>query len=137
MSVEVVFQKALRLRLAGTPAVAALVPADCMLDRNERPAPDPSIILGEMQAIDEGESIARKLTRIYMDLHIWKKERSTAGVKAIAGEIRTAIRAGRLALAGGFHCVDCRVSSSRFLRDPGGEFSHGVVTLDALVEEVA
>ncbi|MDX3975792.1 DUF3168 domain-containing protein [Shinella sp.] len=137
MSPEVAFQKGLRLRLAGTPAVSGLVPATSMLDRNERPAPDPSIILGEMQSIDEGQSIARKLTRIYMDLHIWKKDRSTAGVKAIAGEVRTAVRAGRIVLEVGFHCVDCRIASQRFLRDPGGEFCHGVVTIDALVEETA
>lgn len=136
MTAEIALQKALRLCLAGTPAVASLVPATSMLDRNERPAPDPSIILGEAQSIDEGTSIARKLVRIYLDLHIWKKERSTAGVKAIAGAVRSAIHAGRPALEAGFHCVDCRVSSQRFLRDPGGEFSHGVVTIDALVQEV-
>lgn len=136
MTPEIALQTALRARLVGTAAVVALVPGEAILDRNERPAPDPSIIIGEGQSVDEGNAIARDLVRIYMDLHVWKREPSTAGVKAIAGAIRTALKP-RLDLAdSGFHCGDSFVRSARFLRDPDGLTSHAVVSVEALVEEV-
>jgi hypothetical protein len=133
---ELALQKGIRARLIMTTAVTDLVPASSILDRNERPAPDPSIVIGEGQSVDEGDSIARNRVTIYADLHVWKKEVSLAGVKLIAGEIRKAIRGGRLVMDAGFHCVDAYVNSARFLRDPDGETSHGVVTVKAMVEEV-
>lgn len=135
MTPELILQKALRERLASFPAVAVLVPAEAILDRNERPAPDPSIIIGEGQGVDEGDSLARNRTRVYLDLHVWKKEPGLEGVKIIAGAIRLAVRSARLALDAPFHCGDCRVSSARFLRDPDGLTSHAIVTVAALVHE--
>lgn len=136
MSPEIALQKAIRARLVGTPAVTGLVAAASILDTNARPAPDPSIIIGEGQAVDEGDSISRTLTRVYLDLHVWKKEPSTAGVKAIAGAIRAAVKAGKLSAVDGFHFVDCYVQTVRFLRDPDGETSHGIVTVNAKVQEL-
>ena len=135
MNPETALQIAIRSRLTTTAALTALVPAASILDRNERPAPDPSIIIGEGQAIDDGDSVARNRLTVFMDLHVWKKEISTEGVKAIAGEIRRAIQSGRLALGAGFHCVDCRVSGARHLRDPDDKTSHAVVTVEAKMEE--
>lgn len=127
-------QKAVRLRLTGTGAVTALVPAGSILDRHARPAPDPSIIIGEGQCI-EGDDLARSVVRVVLDLHLWKKEPSLAGVKAISGAVRKALHSSRLSLDTGFHCGDCRVSSMRYMRDPDGETSHGVVTVEAVVKE--
>lgn len=137
MTPDLALQKALRERLVATSAVTVLVPAAAILDVNQRPAPDPAIILGETQVLDEGDSIARTRHRIYHTIHVWKREPSLAGVKAIAGAIRAAVHSGRLVLDTGFHCADTRVSQTRFLRDPDGERSHGVVTVDALVEELS
>lgn len=136
MTPELALQKAVRGRLISEGAVTNLVPAGSILDRNERPAPDPSIIMGEGQSVDEGDSIARDRVRVYLDLHIWKREPSTVGVKAIAGAIRAALRLVKLTNLDGFHFADCYVQSARFLRDPDGETSHGVVTINALVQEV-
>jgi hypothetical protein len=137
MSAELALQKAVRTRLVGSSSITALVPAANILDRNARPNPDPSIILGAGLSIDDGDSIARDRTRVVLDLHVWKKEPSTAGVKAIGGAIRSAIRSAALVLDAGFHAADCRVSSMRFLRDPDGLTSHAVVTVEAIVQEVA
>jgi len=136
MSAELAVQVALRLRLVSTPAVVALVPAVAILDSNQRPAPSPAIILGESQVIDEGTSIARTRERVYHTVHIWKREPSLAGVKAICGAIRSAIMAGRLDLGAAYHCADARVSMMRQMRDGDGETSHGVVTVDVLVQGV-
>ncbi|TKA98543.1 DUF3168 domain-containing protein [Cereibacter changlensis] len=137
MSAETAVQIAIRARLAASSAVLALVPAGNILDVNQRPAPTPSIILGESQAVDEGDSIARNRQRVFHTVHVWKKEPSLEGVKAICGAIRQAIHADRLMLPPGFHAADARVSNMRQMRDPDGETSHGVVTVEVLVKEVA
>lgn len=136
MSAELSLQKALRARLSASGDVVALVPAASILDRNERPNPRPSIVIGEAQSVDENDSIARTVTRVYMDLHIWVEEPSTEISKRIAGAVRRAIHGANLQLDPGFNCADCRVRGSRFLRDPDGQTSHAVVTVDALVQEV-
>lgn len=135
MTPEIVLQQAIRERLAGDAAILAYVPAASILDRNERPAPTPSIILGEAQAVDEGAAMARNRLRVYLDAHVWVKEPSLKTAKMIAGAIRLAIRSGRPVLPVPFHCADCFVSAARFLRDPDGETSHGVVSISALVQE--
>lgn len=131
MTPELALQRAVRERLIAE----AVLPAGSILDRGSRPVADPSIVMGEGQSLEEGD-IARRLTRCWMTLHVWKKEAGSEGVKTIAGAIRTALRAPRLVLEDGFHCADARVSSARFLRDPDGETAHGVVTVEALVEEI-
>jgi hypothetical protein len=134
MSASLAVQKAIRARLVATPAVTNLVPAVNILDRNSVPTPDPSIILGEDQEVDE-QRIARNVTRVFSTVHVWKKETSTAGVKAIAGAIRAAVLAGKLPPVDGCQFGDCYVSGSRFLRDPDGVTSHGVITIESLVSE--
>ncbi|WP_297775612.1 DUF3168 domain-containing protein [uncultured Roseovarius sp.] len=137
MSVDLAVQIAIRTRLVTTQTVTDLVAATSILDRNKRPAPSPSIILGDVQVLDEGNSLARSRSRVYHTIHVWKVEPSREGVKAISGAIRTAIHSARLDLGPDFHCVDWRVSSMRALNDPDGETSHGIVTVDVLAEEVA
>ncbi|MFJ1308589.1 DUF3168 domain-containing protein [Agrobacterium sp. P15N1-A] len=137
MSAELALQKAIRDRLISQPVVTDNVPVGHILDRNERPNPRPSIVIGEGQSVDEGESIARTLTRVYMDLHVWVEEPSTETSKRIAGAIRKAVNGPRFQPVDGFHFADCRVRGSRFLRDPDGKTSHAIVTIDALVQEVA
>lgn len=133
MSIDLEVQKAIRARLT---TFAVGVPAAQIIDANQRPAKLPAILLGDSQAVDEGSSLRRAHTRVYHTLHVWKKEASLEGVKTIAGAIRTAIHSARLTLAPGLHCADARVSSQRFMRDPDGEHSHGVVVVDVLVAEV-
>ena len=135
VSADLVAQKAVRGRLIATAAVTALVPAGSILDVNQRPAPVPSIILGEGQAL-EGTRVDRRDERVILDLHIWKKEAGLVGVKAIAGAIRAALHADRLPPLDGYHFGDCRVVSRRYLRDPDGETAHGIVTVEARVVEV-
>lgn len=136
MSPALALQTAIRARLIASPEVAELVPADHILDRNQRPAPDPSIILGEAQEMDEGDALDRRLVRIYHTAHAWRREPSLEGVTAIMAAMRLALREPRLWLGAGFHCVDLRIASTRALRDLDAETSHGVMTIDALVQEV-
>lgn len=134
MSIDLEVQKAIRARLT-TWAVG--VPAAQILDTNQRPAKLPAIILGDSQAVDEGTSLRRAHTRVYHTLHVWTREASLEGCKQICGEVRRAIHSGRLVLVSPLHCADALVSSMRFLRDPDGEHSHGVVVVEVLVSEAA
>ncbi|HWL56410.1 MAG TPA: DUF3168 domain-containing protein [Paracoccus sp. (in: a-proteobacteria)] len=132
MNIDLEVQKAIRARLT---TYAVGVPAAQIVDANQRPSTLPAILLGDSQALDEGTSLRRAHTRVYHTLHVWKKEPSLEGVKTIAGAIRSAVRSARLVLAPGLHCADTLVSSMRFLRDPDGEHSHGVVVVEVLVSE--
>ena len=135
MSVSLALQIALRERLISTAAVTALVPAASILDRNQRPAPLPSIILGESQALEIGRDTDRKRTRVIHTVHVWNREPGLAGVQEIAGNMREALNWQRLQLAAPYQCVTARVSSIRALRDPDGETAHAVVTVEALINE--
>ncbi|EPX85384.1 DUF3168 domain-containing protein [Salipiger mucosus] len=137
MSADLAVQKAIRARLVAITAVTDLVPASSIIDRNSSPAPRPSIVIGDAQVIDEGNSIARTRERIFHTVHVWKTEPSREGVKEIMAAIRTALRSGRLDLGPGYHCADWRVSNMRALSDPDGETSHGVMVVDVLAEEVS
>lgn len=135
MSAALALQRALRGRLTTAPAVAALVPASAVLDRHERPAPSPSIILGEAQELDAESDLQRRQLRVFHTVHVWKREPSLEGVTMIMGAMRQALHDGRLTLGDGLHLVDLRVAGCRALRDPDGETSHGVVTVEALIQE--
>ncbi len=136
MSAALALQRGLRNRLVATPAVTDLVPAAGVLDRNERPAPSPSIILGEAQELPDGD-LDRRRVRVFHTIHVWKREASLEGAMMIAAAIRAAVHADRLALAAPFHCVGAAVTGIRTMRDPDGETSHAVVTVEAVVEEIA
>lgn len=136
MSAELFLQKSIRVGLTASSAVLALVPATNILDRNERPNPRPSIVIGDGQAVDDG-GIARTRFRVYLNLHVWADEASTETGKRIAGAVRAAIRDLKRTSLDDFHLADCRVVSTRFLRDPDGKSSHSVVAVEALVQEVA
>lgn len=134
MIAEFEVQRAIRARLVSEPAVIARVPAANIVDTGDTRL-RPAIILGESQSVDEGTSLKRAHTRIYHTLHLWARESSTESVKATGAAVARAIRTGRLILPEGLHCADMRVSGQRFLRDPDGEHSHGVLTLNILVTE--
>ena len=134
MSVDLAAQKAVAARLSATSAVTSLCPATNILDRNERPNPNPSIIIGEGQTLPHGD-VARKAWTVFLDLHIWKKEIGTSGVKAIAGAVVAALQSSRLSMDAGYSCGDCYVPSRRFLRDPSGDLAHAVVTVELLISE--
>lgn len=137
-AVETVVQKAIRARISGNGDVIALVPATAVLDTNQRPAPSPSILIGEAMAdwsVDQ--DIARSRCVVYCDLHVWKREASTEGAKAISGAIVLAFLYGeRLDLGPSFHCTDVFVERARHMRDPGGEMSHSVISLTVKSQRV-
>lgn len=128
-------QAAIRARLVAASAVTSIIPATAIVDRNATPALDNSIVIGEaMTGPDDG--LARQRHMIVADVHVWRKEPGLVGAKQVVGAIRAALSDGPLSVAG-FHVADLRIASSRFLRDPGGLHSHGILSLEARLVEIA
>lgn len=128
-------QAAIRARLVASTAVTSIISATAIVDRNATPALDNSIVIGEATTGPD-DGIARTRHMVVADLHIWRKEAGTVGSKQVAGAIRAALIDGPLSVAG-YHVADLRIASTRFLRDPNGTHSHGVLSLEArLVENV-
>lgn len=138
MSAELALQKAVRGRLISTPAIVAVVPARRIVDRHSRPYSPPLILMGDDLTLrDERLPLTRHRVSVMHDLHIFLNELSFEGVKRLAGLIRAALEGASLpATNEPWRVVDCWVPRTRFLRDPDGETSHGVVTVEALLEAV-
>lgn len=118
--------------MRGRPALTALVPAANIFDRNGRPEVFPCIVIGEAQTVgDEADCVFG--SEVFLTLHVWTKENSFVACKSIAGEIRRAMR-GLEGEQDNFN-LTFEFDDARFLRDPGGELSHGVVTFSAMAEE--
>jgi hypothetical protein len=124
-------QQAVGARLAASASVTALVPADGIFDRSGRPELDRCIIIGEGQSVFEDF-----YGTAYATLHVWVKEAGLAISKEIAGACRDALKEHPWSLAGYF-THDLRVTNTHFMRDSQGEYSHGVVTVRAIVQERA
>jgi hypothetical protein len=128
-------QKGIRQRLIASSAVTALVPAANILDKNGPPEVFPCIIIGDGQTLP-GDGVARNDYVTHADLHIWQKETSLVGVKQVAGAIRQVL-SDRFYDLDDHRVGDLYIESSRFIRDPDGLHSHGIVTLCARLIEVA
>lgn len=133
MEASLELQKAIRSRLVAATTVTSLVPVANIVDRNGTPATFPSIILGEGQSVPGGD-IARRRHDVFLDLHIWQKETGLAFSKQVAGAVRDALKDTNWSTTG-LHVADLYISSSRFIRDPNGIHSHGVISLSAIVLE--
>ena len=113
-------------------ALTALVPSANFMDRNERPERFPCVLVGEAQTVeDEADCIVG--SEVFLTIHVWTRENGFTACKSIAGEIRRALR-GVSEIQDGFAC-DFQFDDTTFLRDPGGELSHGVVRFAVLTED--
>lgn len=134
MSKALALQKALRARFVASPAVLALVPAASIIDRHLRPAPSPSVILGEETAGPDAGNLGRDREELFHTLHVWQEEPGTVGVKQIMAALGDCLGLDpRPDLDGGYHLADWQVASRRAFRDPDGKTAHGVLTIRALI----
>ena len=134
MEPSLALEAAVRTRLVASSALVALVPAANIRDANGLPSVFPCVLIGEGQTLPGGD-IARQRHEAFLDLHIWAKETGLVIGKQIAGAIRAALVDTNWT-ATGLHVADLHVTGSRFLRDPDGVHSHGVLSLAAVVKEV-
>lgn len=107
-----------------------------VVDMHGLPARFPAITIGTGTANLDKLTNAFVMYEAYLDIHVWAKEHSVAGAKAIGGEVMRALRltSGKGELVDGFY-VTLIFETSTYLRDPGGEHSHGILTYRALIDE--
>ena len=125
-------QKAIRARLLASAELMALVPPDHVLDVTGRPERIPEVQIGDGQTV-----YSRFMSTTYAALHIWFQEPGLVNAKAAAGAIIDALRvdaqiSGVLTLDN-FICHDLAVTQTRFLRDPHGPYSHGIVSVAGIM----
>lgn len=125
-------QTTIRARLVADPAVTALVPAGSIFDRNRRPEVFPCVVIGDGQAV-YADNVNAYADRAYADLHVWTQEDSFTACKSTVGAIRDTLLTGPW-VVDGFTCTSLRVTGARFMRDPDGEHSHAVVTVEAILQ---
>ncbi|WJR76011.1 DUF3168 domain-containing protein [Bradyrhizobium sp. NP1] len=126
-------QKAIRSRLLASEELTALVPPDNILDTNGRPERMPAVIFGE------GQTVYRRFdSTTHATLHVWFQEpgltQAKAAVSAIVQALRVDAQISGALILDNFVCHDLMVTQTRFVRDPHGSFSHGIVTVAGIMK---
>lgn len=126
-------QKAIRSRLIASPELMALVQVDHILDANGRPEIMPAVYIGE------GQTIFRRWdATTHATLHVWFQEpglvQCKEAISAVVAALRIDAQADGVLLIDGFTVHDMQATQTRYLRDPVGSFSHGVVIVAAIVQ---
>lgn len=126
-------QKAIRARLLASEELMALIPPDHVLDVSGRPERMPCVNIGEGQTV-----YSRFTSTTYATIHVWFEEPGLVKAKQAAGLIVDALRvdaqiSGVLALDN-FICHDLAVTQTRFMRDPHGPYSHGIVSVAGVMK---
>lgn len=128
-------QKAIGVRLIEAGDVTALVPVDAIVERSGAPALERCIMIGDGQTV-HGDRYRRFYDETFADLHIWVKESGLLIAKQIGGAVIDALD-GQSFDFDGYRCTGMLMGGSRYMRDPHGEYSHGIVTIRAIVRESA
>jgi len=126
-------QKAIRSRLLGSAELMALIPPDNILDVTGRPERMPCVNIGE------GQTTFRRFdSTTYATLHIWFEEpglvQCKQAVSAICETLRVDAQISGVLVLDNFTCHDLMPTQTRFMRDPHGSFSHGIVTVAGIMK---
>lgn len=128
-------QKALRARLVASSDLTALVPAENVIDATNRPLRFPCIKLGEGVSAFAAPYV-RYHDKASLDVHVYVQEEGLMISKEIVGAIVKAIR-GTFPNSAEYRFFSVIPTGSRFMRDPSGQHSHAVLSIEALLQEVA
>ena len=100
-------------------------------DDPSKNAAKPYVTIGEDQVLpDRGDGYDG--SDVTMTIHVWSEAVGFPQTKQIAGAIRAALAPGFAVQ--GHRLVDIAFESTRYLREPDGRTSHGVLTFTARTE---
>lgn len=128
---SIALQRLIGERLAAFDDLLELVPAANILDRTGRPEVVPCVVIGDAHTV-----FADFHANVYATIHVWTAEPGLGLSKEIGGAVIDALADGPWPLDG-WLCHDLTVTGSRYLRDPDGQHSHGVLSFEAVVQERA
>lgn len=126
------FQRALFARLTTYAPLAALIGTRAF-DRITPDAPFPYLTIFDAQLVEDGDD-CRDGDEVNVDIHVWSRAVGSLEAKQIAGHVRKALHQYDLMLGADHALVDLSFTGSRFLRDPDGLTTHGVVSFRALTQ---
>lgn len=132
-STSVALQKAIVARLRGNASVTGFVPAADIFDRSGRPERRMCVVLGEEQLVSEPLTFDDSHVRIYVTLHLWDKSQDFYAIKSLGDAIRKAMSTRFVIM--GLYVAGQYFGGARYMRDPDGEFLHGVMTFNYLIQE--
>jgi hypothetical protein len=126
-------QIAIRELLLESDDVAAIVPAQHVIDATKRPELFPRINISVGQV-----TFDRFFCTAHADLHLWAREEGSETVAALSNAVIEAVSVdpqmdGILRLPS-FVCHQLSVDSARRIPDPETEISHAVVSLTATLK---
>jgi hypothetical protein len=129
-------QKGIRARLLASADLMALVPADSVLDSTGRSELMPCVGIGE------GETVYKRFnSTAHATLHVWVQEPGLTTSKQIASAIVAALKVDAqiegVLILDNFVCLDLQVTQTRFMRDPHGSYSHGIVTVAGIMKALS
>ncbi|MGN8117512.1 tail completion protein gp17 [Labrys sp. 22185] len=128
-------QKLIADRLLASADLLALVPADQIRASNARPEADRVVILGSGHTV-YGDDYTQFYDRPALDIHVYTRESHPNIARQVAGIIREVLRA-RPWSADGWIVHGLSANNGRFFRDPGGEYAHAVISIDAVMQKAA
>lgn len=133
MSAFLALQAAVIEAMRNDPGVTALIGARSY-DRPPDNAVHPYVTLGPADAFeDDAEGITA--LEVTQQIDVWSLyQGGQSEARRVADAVRKALHNHETALADGT-LVDMRVTAVRVMADPDGVTSHGVVTIQALVDE--
>lgn len=132
MSASLELQTAVIAILRADAALVAMLAPKGIYDRVPPGAGYPLVSWGPEQAIsDDASCIAGE--EIFLQLDVWSRQPGFAETKKIASRVKLILHHADLAMPGPA-LVDIEVETIRYMRDPDGLTSHGVITLKAMTE---
>lgn len=112
----------------------SLVPDLNIFDKTGRPERFPCVIVGEGQTVGDDIDCA-DLSEVFLTFHAWTIENGLSEVKDIAGAVRRALRNAE-GEQDGFR-LWFEFEDTVFLRDPGGQHGHAVISFRVDTEGAA
>lgn len=126
-------QKAFVTALRADAALSAIV-AGRVYDRIDKLAVKPYIRVGEDQVLPARAECLERSVEVTAAIHIWSEAVGKVEAKRIGGAIVDALDDAALDLGPDLALVLIEHRQSRYLDDPGGLITHGVITFRALVD---
>jgi len=118
--------------LKGAAAVTATA-GERIYDRVPPTAGFPRVVYGEDQVLQDDADAGACLIEgfeVFVTLHVWSQAVGQVEIKNLAGAVRAALHNATLTVAG-YRLLAFEHRGTRYLRDPDGLTSHGVVEFRA------
>lgn len=126
-------QKAVVARLKAVAAVTALI-GQRTYDYVPQDAVFPYVSIGGFQSVDDSAECIDGV-EIFIELHVWSRATGSVECKTVASAVRAALHEHSPTLDDPFAAVgNIEHRDTRYLRDPDGKTTHGILNFRAFVE---